>query len=667
MKINIQKITLWDVFIILNLISFFGAVVYRLYKLNNLGILITIFLATGGFLLFQKLQVKEISDNKNTPHPTGTPLREGNIKKLFSILFSLQKKSRIVFLITFLYTFLFANSLYILFSNATDKSIISPWQVIPPYFFIFYILSLLTLILITKKSSQRVSLFFISAHFFLSFSIAMIIYKIGYGFDPFIHEATMDIIKEKGFVDPKPLYYLGQYSLIIILNKTLFIPIAFLNKFLIPILASIFLPKVIFEYLNSRFENKTISFVSIIALLILPFSFFIMSTPQNFAYLLLIIIIIKSLNIKNYHDLAFIYLLSLVALVTQPVAGIPAFLFVVSLNIYHSEIKFRKIFLSIIFILMATALPLSFYLFEKTPDSQVGITNNFLPSLVSTISNTSTNSASFFIPKQDNFIYNFIYLYGFNIKLIIFLLFLSGFFISLRYKKECKIFIHFFFASLSIFIAYLFTSSLSFSFLVEYERNNFSNRILLISSFFLLPYILLSFYTFFYRLKSTSKAIQAPIFIFLLILVSTSLYLSYPRFDKNHNSHGVSTSVYDIEATKWIEDNNKRQYLVLANQQVSAAALKNFGFNKYFSGGIFYYPIPTSSPLYNYYLDMVYDRPSKENALKAMNLLNINEVYFVLNKYWWAFPKILDEAKIEADSYKSFGDGEVYVFKYTRE
>jgi len=201
---------------------------------------------------------------------------------------------------------------------------------------------------------------------------------------------------------------------------------------------------------------------------------------------------------------------------------------------------------------------------------------------------------------------------------------------------------------------------------VDYERNDYANRILLVSSFFLIPFIILAIYNFLYNLKEKELPIKIFIFIFLSLLITTSLYFSYPRLDRYHNSHGISTGVYDIEATKWIEDNNKRQFIVLANQQVSAAALKNYGFSKYFSNDIFYYPIPTSGPLYQIYLDMVYDRPSKKNILKAMNLLNINEAYFVLNKYWWAFPKILDEAKLEASSYKSFGNGEVYVFKYTR-
>ena len=46
-----------------------------------------------------------------------------------------------------------------------------------------------------------------------------------------------------------------------------------------------------------------------------------------------------------------------------------------------------------------------------------------------------------------------------------------------------------------------------------------------------------------------------------------------------------------------------------------------------------------------------------------MGLAGVNEAYFVLNKYWWAFAKILDEAKLEADSWQEFNN-EVFVFKY---
>jgi hypothetical protein len=149
--------------------------------------------------------------------------------------------------------------------------------------------------------------------------------------------------------------------------------------------------------------------------------------------------------------------------------------------------------------------------------------------------------------------------------------------------------------------------------------------------------------------------------------MSVSLYTSYPRFDRYYNYHSYAASQADIDAVRWIANDAKSQdYIVLANQQVSAAALSQLGFKKYYHDNIFYYPIPTSSPLYQYYLDMVYQAPNKKTALAALDLVGAQEVYFVLNKYWWAFPKILAEAEFNADSWQEFGPGEVYVFKYKK-
>ena len=52
--------------------------------------------------------------------------------------------------------------------------------------------------------------------------------------------------------------------------------------------------------------------------------------------------------------------------------------------------------------------------------------------------------------------------------------------------------------------------------------------------------------------------------------------------------------------------------------------------------------------------------------LAAMDLAGVSQGYFVLNKYWWAFKKILDQAKLSASSFEEIDNGEVYVFKYER-
>jgi hypothetical protein len=51
---------------------------------------------------------------------------------------------------------------------------------------------------------------------------------------------------------------------------------------------------------------------------------------------------------------------------------------------------------------------------------------------------------------------------------------------------------------------------------------------------------------------------------------------------------------------------------------------------------------------------------------KALDLAGEDECYVILNKYWWASPKILDEAKLEADSWKEISMGEIYIFKYKK-
>ena len=58
-----------------------------------------------------------------------------------------------------------------------------------------------------------------SLHLLLTFSVANIIFPLGFGFDPFIHQATEKHILDFGFILPKKLYYIGQYVLVGFLSK----------------------------------------------------------------------------------------------------------------------------------------------------------------------------------------------------------------------------------------------------------------------------------------------------------------------------------------------------------------------------------------------------------------------------------------------------------------
>ncbi len=625
---------IYSITIFLASISLCGAVVYRFFKLDAFGVSISLILAFGLFL-FLLFKLKKYSDKQ---YKIRVPKMIKEQKKLLKPNYSLIVPYFLLIIFCF----------FVLIKSQTVDSIISPWQIIPNYFFIAYFLAGLNLLIIILKKS-KLTIPAISLFYFLSFSIALIIYKIGYGFDPFIHNATLDLIDKTGAVEPKPFYYLGQYSLIIILHKITFIPIDVLSKFLVPVLASITLPIFLYSFLDKWLENKTANFLTLALILILPFSIFIISTPQNLAFLFLILLILAGLNCSNFAELLVLYLFTLMIFFIHPLAGIPAFFFSLVTTIYHSEKEASKKYLYLlIFLISSLALPLAFYIFNHGQITFSAHSRFAWPRM----------------PYEDGFILNFVYLYIFNIKFIIAFLILLGIHLVHKSKEGCKMFKVCGLVGSSLLVSYFLTKFISFNFLIYYEQGDYLRRILITSVIFFLPFILISLYAILEKILKQSLIVKYLMLVFLLIVITSSLYGSYSRIDAHFNSRGYSTGKFDLEAVNWIEENASEDYIVLANQQVSAGALKEFGFSKYYKNDIYFYPIPTSGPLYDYYLKMVYENANKKTMVEAMDLAGVSEGYFILNKYWWAFPKILEEAKFEADSYKKFGDGDIWVFEF---
>jgi hypothetical protein len=52
--------------------------------------------------------------------------------------------------------------------------------------------------------------------------------------------------------------------------------------------------------------------------------------------------------------------------------------------------------------------------------------------------------------------------------------------------------------------------------------------------------------------------------------------------------------------------------------------------------------------------------------LKAMDLVEVNEAYLIINKYWNESTKIINAAKLTADNWETVGGQEIFIFKYTR-
>lgn len=632
-----------------SLVMIYGALIYYFYALNWLSI--SFILALSVFSAYKLIPL--IYPPLKSLQPNKTTSKKLNIWARWPLL---------IYLILWLF------SLYTLKEIASDRPLISPWEIVPIKFFGLYALSALSLIIIFNKKQlstleKKLSL---SSFYFLSFGVAVLVYKISYGYDPFIHGATMELISEQGAVLPKPFYYLGQYSLLVIIHKISGLSLYFLNKFLVPISAAFILPWA--AYRLSLFNQKkylpdlklkTI-FLSSLFLLSLGFSPFIISVPQSFSYLFLIITITLGLTKKN---LLGALISALATLAIHPLTGLPALIWLaflylkkISPSLSLSKYKCLKFILSLS---GALALPLAFLFSGANNLKGLSWRVDFLLSPITNLL-TWPNLAG-----QENWLLNLIYIFGHNYNLwLLALLIVSWFFY--HHRKNSRTFNSLLSMNWLLIISYFLSSQIIFTNVINYEQTNFANRILTIIVIFSLPFILLLFNKAIGLILKKGFLTRLIFLIAGISLLMISLYISYPRFDNYYNARGYSTSSFDIQAVRLIDTWATKPYIVLANQQVSVAALKELGFDNYHQsdkGQFFFYPIPTGGPLYQFYLDMVYKKPDQVTMAKARKLVGVSESFLVINKYWHQSEQIINEAKLEADAWKNI-DNEIYIFQY---
>jgi hypothetical protein len=628
--------------IFLNFIIIFGSIIYYFFNFRLIWQIVTLIISLSSSIYFyRKIFSKKIKEKyKNEIKEKNNNEKLNKIKNFF-----IKNKYNIIFLFSLLISFLYM----LLARNGLALS--SPWDFVQTNLFLFLFILILSLLLINIQKNKN-KLLFTTLFLLLIFNIGTIIYKLGFGFDPFIHEASIKTIKNLGAIEPKNFYYTGQYVLILILNTFLRIPITFSSQFIVPILSAILIPFSFFSF-NKNKKN----YLVLLTLLIIPFSIFTISAPQNLAYLFLILSILLQASFKK-ENIFLATLLSFSAFFIHPIAGLPALAinFLYILKKYKNNLK-KYLYKTLnILTLLGTiiVLPLSFLIINGGKFSKFNFSNfNFINKI--NLANT------------ENVFLNLNYFYNFNFNIFLLILIIFSFILWFKkYRKKYSYFIINFQISLAIFLSYILSQFISFKFLIDYEQNYYKTRLLIISVIILLPFISLLVHDFYKRLKQKNEIIQKIFFSLISLIILFSIYNSYPRKDNYLNSHSFSISEKDVATINFIQKKSSNDYLVLANQQVSVAALKKFGFSRYLKNDIYFYPLPTSGPLYEYYLDMVYEKPEKKYMTKAMDLTGVNEAYFVINKYWWGYKKIVEEAKMEANEYYSLFDNEIYVFKYLK-
>lgn len=545
------------------------------------------------------------------------------------------------------------------------ESIRSPWEQLDPTIIVAIVVATIFTAVITRAARGRAVAFpLIAATFFSIIAIGFTLYPLGYGFDPFIHRATVAHIAEHGTITPKPLYYIGQYALELISVHVFALPLQLVDRLLVPVLATLLLTGS--AAIGFRVMLKKDGETALLALLLLPLASFIVTTPQSLAYAFtgaMLLLSLPRLQGNPKTPLHTLGILGVTALVIHPLAGIPALIYFAFLLILALPVQTKGVKLSILglaAIAGSVALPLVFILQAQS----AGLAVTIEPANLFELSRLQLEG---FLANRNNTWLDGLYLFISNQLWILLLLAVMGAWTAIKHGANKQLLLPLLAVAVWLINFWILGTALEFEFLIEYERANYANRLIVIASLFALPLAGVAIAGAYNQLKTKPKALSVGLTIVLGLMVGANAYGTYPRHDNYARSSGFNVANVDVDAVYAIDDlGGDQDYIVLANQAVSAAALESFGFKTYYKNDIFYYPIPTGGELYNSFLEMTENEPTRDAAYEAMDLAGVDLAFFVVNEYWWQSEKIREHAKLEADDWFSVGDGAVTVFIYDR-
>jgi hypothetical protein len=622
-------------FIFISLASIFGALIYYVAPVTPLVLHFLFFL----FAISTLFLPLGLAGEKNDA-PTSNRLLQGVLILSFAVLI--------------------ASWWSVIWATTITESVRSLWLVLSPQTLLVLGLAVFTLWVLAHFVKKGLLVLGMSVLLFTIFILPAIVFPLGFGFDPFIHRATISHIAEFGTITPKPLYYIGQYALELIGFHIFSFPIHLIDRFLLPLLAAILLPA--FALIGFRPLLGTRSSYALFSLLLIPLAAFTLTTPQSLAFLFIAALLFLSLpNLRDPDTgtpLATLSIITLSALLTHPLAGLPALFYLAFLfadRFLHVRRRLTFVFLSIFSIL---AVPLAFILQSTLSGQDLRI--SALP-----LFNFSHISAPN-ISLQYDVLLNAAYLLLQNQYWILLIFALIGFFYLKREGANLRMHLPFFLALFWLLDYWILNQAFSFDFLITYEQSNYADRFLFLFALFLLPNIGVALAGLVKSLTNHATSLRLGFALLLIVMITANFYGTYPRHDNYARSSGFNVSSADLDAVYTINALGEgKEYIVLANQSLSSAALEVFGFLRYYDDDIFYYPIPTGGELYQSYLKMTEDAPLHRTALEAMDLAGVDHVFFVVNDYWWNADAIIEEAKLESHAWFMNGDS-VYVFIYDR-
>ncbi len=646
---------LWGAMVTFSEMILIGTLFYYFYKITPLIAMVTLLIPAFITTLFACFRTKIIENKK---------------EKIFS---KISQKALILAIGVVLFDLIL---LAYLFSHQTMDLAASPWQKTSPLFFLVFLFSTSLLFwFYTVQKNNPLIYILTSLHVFVFYGVSSILYPLGYGFDAFVHRATEQWIFDHGFITPKTPYYIGQYSLVTIFSHLSSIPLKWIDIFLVPVLSAVMLPgMVIFSFQKSFSKFESLAPFLFWLVPFLPFLNLWLTTPHNIViFITLATIFSLVLGVIKKFPTPILFLFAGAGIATHALVGVPLFVVIFFFFIAtHLGIWKQKKFLIILLILsLALLLPTLFTLNGLRAHTQLPELHNPLEKLPEFL---QIFQRPYWYAKTSPIYFEILYAFE---RMILPLFFILSIFGIAKVEKEnirqpFWIFLTSFFG---FFISgFTLAGTIVFPDVVAYEQKDYPLRLLKTSVLFLLPLAMVGAGFLAQKIqehawiKKNKKKILFVTLCGLGVILTLIFYLSYPQRNPKARFPGFNVTISDQKAVQWIhEQHSDYSYIVLSNQLVSAAALEQYSFAKYFDtshGQLFYYSIPTGGLLYQYYGKMIYEGQKREYMEEAMQKAGVQTAYFVVNTYWANSNSIIEGAKKSSDSVHVIDDA-VWIFEYT--
>lgn len=512
----------------------------------------------------------------------------------------------------------------LLLSVRTDSAIASPWQVVPDSIFPLFTLSFLLLVLLGERLSKMAASILWALQAVTAFGVSAIVYRLGFGFDPFIHQAAARSLVQHGHIQLTSILYAGQYALEAGLARITGLPVSWIDRLLVPALA-IGLVAWMLPRARALWDDRP-SLVSVWAVFLLPFLPLTFTVPYHLTYLaLLLVIFLLPFFTQRSGRLSAGCLLVFTGLI-HPLLAIPA-----AALIFFGWIAQRvpKIAGVLAFIGTATAIIGAFYVYVIRLGGAM-----IWPSMIHWKMAWQVLTGFPYQITQAPLIiqafYRFFHVWPF-------LFALSGF-VGFRFLPERLRPLRWVYPGVAFGLlaaAFSLAASTQFKDILSSEQFEFALRLRYVFPVFFFPGVIALLER---GLARASDRVRPVCFFLIAIFCTAVWYVSYPQANRYVQVSAPGLSATDLHAVQAIERlAGGRSYVALTPQMVSAAALDQLGFERELQtplGRRYAYAIPTGGELYQQYLRLWREPNAAHILVSVRQLSGETRLFIAIPRAW---------------------------------